>query len=198
MLKIGMLAPDFSAIAYLPSEDKIIKVELMNFKGKWLIMSFHPGDFTFTCATDLHEFQKILPSLKENNCEMLGVSIDSIYVHKMWVQHSPSMKDVKFPLLDDSSQTITRDYGALAETGMVADMERITVIINPEGNIEYVEKINPRMGKFPSYILHILLGLKFLYNNNSDNNSLVILPAEWKSAEQDAIILDIPKDIGTI
>ena len=198
MLKIGEPAPDFSAIAYSPADDSIVKIELKDYRGKWVIMSFHPGDFTFTCATDLNEFQKLLPILKENNCEMLGVSMDSVYVHKMWVKESPRMKDVKFLIIDDSNQVMHRDYGALSESS-IAESERITVIINPDGVVEYVEKTNPRMGKRPTHILYEFIGLKFLYSHqSSDNNSIVILPAEWKSAEQDVLTIKIPQDVGTI
>ncbi|MCL4381118.1 MAG: redoxin domain-containing protein [Candidatus Marsarchaeota archaeon] len=198
MLKIGEPAPDFSTIAYSPVEDSIVKADLKDYRGKWLIMSFHPGDFTFTCATDLREFQNILPVLKENNCEMVGVSIDSVYVHKMWIKTSPAMKDVKYLLLDDSNQAMHRDYGALAESGQIADAERITVIVNPDGIVEYVEKANPRIGKRPTNILSMFLGLKFLYAHQSDTKFIIILPAEWKSPEEDALTVKIPHDVGMI
>lgn len=45
MLKIGQPAPEFEVPAYY--KGKITKVNLADFKGKWTILFFYPGDFTF-------------------------------------------------------------------------------------------------------------------------------------------------------
>jgi len=38
-------APDFSANAY--HEGKIKRVTLEEYRGKWVVVCFYPGDFTF-------------------------------------------------------------------------------------------------------------------------------------------------------
>ncbi len=45
MIKVGKKAPDFSAPAY--HKGKFINVKLSEFLGKWVILCFYPGDFTF-------------------------------------------------------------------------------------------------------------------------------------------------------
>ena len=44
-VKVGKPAPDFETNAYIGSEIK--KVKLSDYKGKWVMLSFYPGDFTF-------------------------------------------------------------------------------------------------------------------------------------------------------
>ena len=43
--KVGQPAPDFEASAFLDGGFKIVK--LSDFKGKWVVLCFYPGDFTF-------------------------------------------------------------------------------------------------------------------------------------------------------
>jgi len=45
MIKVGKKAPDFSAPAY--HKGKFISVKLSDYLGKWVLLCFYPGDFTF-------------------------------------------------------------------------------------------------------------------------------------------------------
>lgn len=44
-LKIGQPAPDFEANAFHRGEFK--RVKLSDYRGKWVVLLFYPGDFTF-------------------------------------------------------------------------------------------------------------------------------------------------------
>jgi peroxiredoxin (alkyl hydroperoxide reductase subunit C) len=43
--RVGHPAPDFEANAYHKGGFKNVK--LSNYKGKWIVLCFYPGDFTF-------------------------------------------------------------------------------------------------------------------------------------------------------
>ena len=43
--KIGTKAPDFQAPAF--HKGKFIQVKLSDYLGKWVVLCFYPGDFTF-------------------------------------------------------------------------------------------------------------------------------------------------------
>lgn len=43
--KVGTVAPDFEAPAYYRGEFTTVK--LSDFMGKWVMLCFYPGDFTF-------------------------------------------------------------------------------------------------------------------------------------------------------
>lgn len=45
MIKAGKQAPDFTAAAY--GQGKFVNTSLSEYKGKWVLLCFYPGDFTF-------------------------------------------------------------------------------------------------------------------------------------------------------
>jgi len=45
MIKVGKPAPDFSASAFY--KGKFVNVSLSEYRGKWVVLCFYPGDFTF-------------------------------------------------------------------------------------------------------------------------------------------------------
>ena len=45
MAKVGKPAPDFESAAYVNGGFENIK--LSDYRGKWLVLCFYPGDFTF-------------------------------------------------------------------------------------------------------------------------------------------------------
>ncbi len=45
MIKVGQKAPDFSAAAF--HKGKFVEVKLSEYIGRWVVLCFYPGDFTF-------------------------------------------------------------------------------------------------------------------------------------------------------
>lgn len=45
MIKVGKKAPDFTAPAF--HNGKFVNVKLSDYLGKWVVLCFYPGDFTF-------------------------------------------------------------------------------------------------------------------------------------------------------
>lgn len=45
MVKVGGKAPDFAAPAH--HSGKFVTVKLSDYAGKWVLLCFYPGDFTF-------------------------------------------------------------------------------------------------------------------------------------------------------
>lgn len=45
MIQVGKAAPDFSAPAY--HKGQFTSVKLSDHLGKWIVLCFYPGDFTF-------------------------------------------------------------------------------------------------------------------------------------------------------
>jgi len=43
--KVGQKAPDFEAPAY--HKGKFVNIKLSDYAGKWVLLCFYPGDFTF-------------------------------------------------------------------------------------------------------------------------------------------------------
>ncbi len=45
MIMVGQKAPDFTAPAY--QKGKFVNIKLSDYLGKWVLLCFYPGDFTF-------------------------------------------------------------------------------------------------------------------------------------------------------
>lgn len=45
MIKVGQKAPDFTAPGY--QQGKFVNIRLSDYLGKWVVLCFYPGDFTF-------------------------------------------------------------------------------------------------------------------------------------------------------
>jgi len=45
MIQVGKKAPDFTAPGY--QNGKFINIQLSEYLGKWVLLCFYPGDFTF-------------------------------------------------------------------------------------------------------------------------------------------------------
>ena len=45
MIRVGGKAPEFSTPAYYKGD--FVEYSLADFKGKWILLLFYPGDFTF-------------------------------------------------------------------------------------------------------------------------------------------------------
>jgi len=195
MVTVGDKAPEFESKAYFPAEKKVSNIKLSDYKGKWVLLTFHPGDFTFVCATDLEAFQAFYDKFKENNAEVLAISTDSIYSHKMWVETSPRVGKVKFPLVDDLKKEISATYGFLNQvSGMT---RRGTVIIDPDGIVRFIEIQDDRLGKDLTHIYNAFINLKYLYEHPPKPDEFEIIAAN-KGEGFHNITIRIPDSIGKL
>jgi hypothetical protein len=46
LAQVGKEAPDFEASAFI-ADKGFLPVKLSDYKGKWIVLCFYPGDFTF-------------------------------------------------------------------------------------------------------------------------------------------------------
>ena len=108
---------------------------LDDYKGKWLILFSHPADFTPVCTTEFIGFAKAADQFKAMNCELLGLSIDSIYSHLAWMQ---SIKnnfgvEIPFPIIDDIKMEVAQAYGMIHPGAADTQAVRATFFIDPNG-----------------------------------------------------------------
>lgn len=78
-VSLGMLAPDFEA------KTTHGKVKLSDYKGKWVILFSHPGDFTPVCTTEFIAFARKHEEFVKRNVQLLGLTVDSLPSHIAWV-----------------------------------------------------------------------------------------------------------------
>lgn len=127
-IKVCDTIPTLKAEALLPN-GKFEAVDLNRYRGKWVVVFFYPLDFTFVCPTEIRGFNEHYEEFKRLGAEVIGVSTDSVYSHKAWVESS--LGPVKFPLMGDTNHAISEGFGVLIPEKGVA--LRGTFIIDPHG-----------------------------------------------------------------
>ena len=109
-LKIGMKAPDFAA------QTTFGPIKLSDFKGKWVILFSHPGDFTPVWTTEFIALAEQYSCFQERNAELLGLSIDSNSSHLAWVYNICQNTGIyiPFPIISDRDMSISKMYGMVS------------------------------------------------------------------------------------
>src|SRR3989338_5663627 len=126
--QVGQKAPDFSSKAFMP-DGSFKDIQLLDYKGRWVILFFYPLDFTFVCPTEIRGFDKHYAEFKKLNAEVLGASTDSEFSHKAWAEKE--LGKIQFPILADTSHKVSRSFNVLLEDKGIA--LRGTFIIDPNG-----------------------------------------------------------------
>src|SRR3989338_8940415 len=153
VLKIGKPAPVFSGVeAYQAGSADFRRVSLSDYKEKWLVFFFYPRDFTFVCPTELTGFSKHEADFKKLKAEVLACSTDSTWSHKAWFERD--LKDVKYPILADTTKRVAEAYGVLNEDDGSA--ERGLFIIDPEGILRYMLVSAGSVGRSVKETLRVL------------------------------------------
>nr|AIA21507.1 thiol-specific antioxidant protein [Neopyropia fucicola] len=176
-LRVGQLAPDFSATAVYDQEFKTLK--LSDFKNKYIVLFFYPLDFTFVCPTEITAFSDKYNAFSELNTEVLGVSVDSEYSHLAWLQterESGGLGDLSYPLVSDLKKEISAAYNVLNSDGVAL---RGLFIIDPKGIIQYSTINNLEFGRSVEETLRVLQAIQYVQSHPDE-----VCPANWKPGEK--------------
>ena len=108
---------------------------LADYKGKWLILFSHPADFTPVCTTEFIGFAKAADKFKSMNCELLGLSIDSLFSHLAWTRNIQEKFGVSipFPIIEDIKMEVASAYGMVHPGAADTQAVRATFFIDPQG-----------------------------------------------------------------
>jgi len=102
---------------------------------KYLAVYFYPRDNTPGCTNEAKDFTKLYKQFKKLNCEIVGISKDSIESHKKFINKFK----IPFQLLSDEKIIVLKKYAAWGEKSMYGKkfmgIKRTTVLINPKGKI---------------------------------------------------------------
>ncbi|AEH09887.1 MULTISPECIES: peroxiredoxin [Protofrankia] len=126
---VGSIAPDFTL-----RDQNNEEVTLSEFRGRRnVVLLFYPLTFTGICQGELCAVRDELSSFQNDNVQVLAVSVDSPYAHKVWAER----EGYDFPLLADfwPHGEVARSYGVFEESKGFA--LRATFIINKEGVVHW-------------------------------------------------------------
>jgi peroxiredoxin (alkyl hydroperoxide reductase subunit C) len=183
---IGDPAPAFKAVTtngtiHFPGD----------FNGKWVILFSHPSDFTPVCTTEFMTFGSLAETFKALNCELVGLSVDSLASHIAWLRTIERLEwkniknvRVRFPLIADISMEVAKKYGMIQPSFSTTAAVRAVFVIDPKGIVRTVLYYPGSLGRNFDEILRIVQGLQ-----KADAESCAT-PADWRPG--DDVILPIP------
>ena len=179
--RIGDPAPQFTA------DTTFGTLKLDDFRGSWLILFSHPADFTPVCTTEFIAFAEIHPELRELNCELMGLSVDSVYSHIAWVRNVKEKMGVEitFPVIADLNKEVATLYGMINPGESKTETSRAVFIIDDKQMIRAIIYYPLTTGRNMQEILRVVKALQL-----SDEHT-VATPANWEPGHK--VILPPPK-----
>lgn len=156
---------------------------LEDYRGKWLILFSHPADFTPVCTTEFIAFAKAAPKFAQMNCDLLGLSIDSLFSHLAWTLNIKEKfgVEIPFPIIDDIKMEVASAYGMVHPGAADTQAVRATFIIDPEGILRAMVYYPMSNGRSIDEFVRLLTALQ-----TSDRHG-VATPEAWVPG-QDVIV----------
>ena len=181
-VRIGETIPDYEFEIFHKDDQKTVKFS--DYRGKWLVVMFYPGDFTFVCPTELEDMAKLYPNFQEINTEIISFSTDTVYVHKAWHDSSPAIKQVNYPMGSDPSGKIAYAFGTLIEGGDLAHTPdegqtlRGTFVIDPSGTLRTMEIHDNAIGRRAGETLRKVRAAQYVETHPGN-----VCPASWEEGD---------------
>lgn len=175
MLKINQKVPDFELAVFHKNSFK--KIKLSQYKNKWLIIIFYPGDFTFVCPTELRETAERYKDFQKRGAEVFSISTDSVYSHKAWHDRSPSISQIEYPMAADQTGEFSRAFGVYIEEEGVC--QRATFIIDPSGLVKAMDIHDNDIGRNINEVYRKFESAKYVHDHQGE-----VSPASWQPGKK--------------
>lgn len=155
-----------------------IKVLPNDYKGKWLVLFSHPGDFTPVCTTEFYSFQDKYDKFREMNTELLGLSIDQVFSHIKWTEwiNENLKKKIEFPIIADDRGLVAQRLGMIHPNKGNSTV-RAVFIIDPKGIVRTILYYPQELGRNMDEIIRVVKGLQTVDKHG------VAVPANWPENE---------------
>ncbi|RRS01871.1 peroxiredoxin [Glycomyces terrestris] len=130
-IETGAKAPDFTL-----KDQHNQDVALADFLGeKHVLLVFYPFAFTGVCEGELCGIRDNLDAYQSDDVQVLAVSVDSPFAHKVWAQR----EGFEFPLLSDfwPHGAVAQAYGVFNDEKGMAN--RGTFVIDKQGVVRFAE-----------------------------------------------------------
>ncbi|WP_444948447.1 peroxiredoxin [Micromonospora ureilytica] len=134
-IEVGAVAPDF-----VLKDQNNQEVRLSDFRGRrTVLLVFYPLAFTGTCQGELSEVRDNLGEYANDDVQVLTISVDSAYGHKIWADR----EGYQFPMLADfwPHGAVAQAYRVFNDIAGVAN--RGTFVIDKAGVVRFAEMNSP-------------------------------------------------------
>lgn len=154
--------------------------QLSDYKGKWLVLFSHPADFTPVCTSEFIAFQNTYADFKAIGCELLGLSVDSVYSHLAWLDSIDTGFNtrIEFPIIEDVSMAVSYAYGMIHDNSVSTATVRSVFFIDPDGILRAMSHYPMSVGRNVDEILRIIKALQV--TDKSD----ISVPEGWQPGDK--------------
>ena len=130
MVKENIKAPNIR----LPSTNNS-EYSLNKSIGNYVVIYFYPKNDTPGCTLETNDFNKLLPNFRKLNCEVYGISKDSLESHNKFKKKYK----IKFNLLSDLEKKVLKKYKVCGKKKFMGrefmGIIRSTFLIDKKGKI---------------------------------------------------------------
>jgi len=108
--------------------------------------------------------------------EVLSVSVDSVFVHKIWEQEELSKMvegGIPFPMVSDGGGKLGKMYGVYDEASGVNIRGRF--LVDPDGVIQAMEVLTPPVGRNINETIRQIQAYQLVRETGGNE----VCPAEW-------------------
>jgi len=137
-LSLGAEAPNFT-LPTTPDQS----VSLSEFRGKPVILTFYPADWSPVCGDQLVLYNELLSEFARFGAQLLGISVDGVWCHLAFAHD----RKLRFPLLSDFEPkgSVAKSYQAYRKEGVA---ERALFLVDSAGRIawSYVSPVGVNPG----------------------------------------------------
>ncbi|MFY8106112.1 MAG: peroxiredoxin [Elstera sp.] len=171
--RLGDAAPDFEA------DSTHGRLALRDFRGSWLVLFSHPADFTPVCTTEFIALAGAAERLSALNCQLLGLSIDSVYSHIAWLRTIEAQfgTTIPFPVLADHDRAVALRYGMLMPSESSTEASRCLFVIDPDGIVRAMIYYPMIVGRNIEEVVRLVTALA------TTATAKAAAPANWQPGE---------------
>ncbi|MFB9904541.1 peroxiredoxin [Allokutzneria oryzae] len=159
MLTVGQQFPEYAltSCVSLDPENAFETIDHKSHQGKWRVVFFWPKDFTFVCPTEIAAFGRLNDDFADRDAQVLGVSVDSEFVHHAWRKNHADLRDLPFPMMSDIKRELSEACGVLGADGVA---QRATFIVDPDNEIQFAMVTAGSVGRNVEEVLRVLDALQ--------------------------------------
>lgn len=177
--QVGKQAPTFTARAFHKGEFRDIR--LSDYVGKWVVLFFYPGDFTFVCPCELASIAHQYSAFQALGAEVLAISIDTVYSHQAWHESELSLmvesaEGIPYPMLSDPCGDIGRMYNVFDEDERVN--LRGTFLIDPHGVVQAMQVLGSDVGRSTDELLREIKA----FQESAQTGE--VMPPDWEPGKK--------------
>ncbi|NLE35216.1 MAG: redoxin domain-containing protein [Bacteroidales bacterium] len=161
-----------------------------DFGRKWKILFSHPLDFTPVCSSEILELAAHQKEFDELNVKLAVISTSPLDSHKAWKKALEEIEwkgqdrmKIKFPLIDDDSRLISREYGMIHPAIHGTRSVRGVFIIDPDNVIQAIYFYPMNVGRSSEELIRSVKALQAA-------KGALMTPSDWQAG--DDMIISVP------